>query len=117
MTALTDHAWQDCALSQWRGDSARCRWCDQVLRGTRILFCQSECKAQAVENHAWATAKKTAKERDHGCVRCRARKRLHVHHTTPCAGTRTFSCLHHLGGLETLCETCHEGEHGKARAA
>lgn len=111
MSALTDHAWHQCTLSTWRGDEARCRWCDRWLRGSRTRFCSLDCKSEAIANHAWATAKTRARQRDRACTRCGTTRRLHVHHRVPCDGVRTFSCHHHLTNLETLCSACHAEAH------
>lgn len=110
MTALTEHDYEACVLSEWRGDPERCRWCDMWLRG-RTLFCSLECKRQAVENHAWTTAKARVRTRDRVCVGCGARRRLEVHHVRPCVGHRSFGCQHHLSNLELRCDQCHRDEH------
>ena len=110
---------QECELSAWRGDTARCRWCDQPLRRGRLYFCSRDHQLEAIRNHAWPSAKKAAKARDRRCVRCGGKRFLQVHHRTPCKGVRTFSCLHHLDGLETLCwePGCHRAADKEARAA
>lgn len=79
------------------------------------MFCSRECLSQAVENHAWKTARQRVRIRDrHRCTHCGARRRLEVHHLTPCAGHRTFSCAHHLPNLTLLCDLCHGEEHAAA---
>lgn len=110
---LATHDYLACALSEWRGDDSRCRWCDSPLYG-RKSFCTLECKRQAVENHAWATAKSRVRLRDRRCVRCGSRNRLEVHHREPCRGHRAFSCNHHLENLTLLCDLCHHEQHAAA---
>lgn len=110
MSALTEHDFLACTLSEWGGDPTRCRWCDLPLWGHKT-FCCLECKRQAVENHAWATAKLRVRLRDRGCVGCGATRRLEVHHREPCAGHRAFGCQHHLDNLELRCDQCHDETH------
>lgn len=58
----------------------------------------------------WATLRTQALERDGGkCRRCASLVRLHVHHKI----YRDSPQLTVLEDLETLCEACHAGEHGK----
>jgi hypothetical protein len=113
VTALTDHDYLGCAVSDWRGDEARCRWCDGWLRRGNTLFCCADCKASAIENHALPTARRRIRLR-RACEQCGARKRLQVHHSTPCNGIRTFSCAHHLSNLVLLCDQCHAEQHREA---
>lgn len=113
----SDEAMLACPLSEWQGDLARCRWCNEPNPTTAHRWCSGACVLDYKQNHWWKEAKERAMRRDHRrCQECRTDPverggLLEVHHLVPCVGVRTASCLHHLDGLVVLCQHHHEERH------
>lgn len=112
----SDDAMLACELSEWTGNPALCRWCNEPNPSTSHRWCGEGCLVEYRQNHWWKEARERAKRRDRRCVDCRTDPVEHgglleVHHKVPCAGTRTAGCLHHLDGLVTLCQHHHDVRH------
>lgn len=118
--SAVDTVMRACELSSWQGDARRCRWCDGELTPRRTTWCSTVCMEAYQTNHVWPYARRSARERDNGCVDCRLSPAsmpgmLHVDHAeTPAAGDRTQGCQHHLAGLRTRCAHHHLERHRAA---
>lgn len=86
-----------------------CWRCGERLPKYRRKWCSETCALEYVRNHSWSFANRAALTRDHHrCVKCGSGKNLEVNHIEPRNGMGYGpGCHHHLGGLETLCRTCH----------
>jgi HNH endonuclease len=50
----------DCSLSEWTGDSDRCRWDNGLLTGRQTAWCSSRCSDLFWTNHTWSSARAAA---------------------------------------------------------
>lgn len=115
-----DDVYRACPLSRWRAsgcDPAACRWCGARLLANRRQFCGPQCTDEALDNHHFNRARSVARRRDrYLCRQCGSSSRLQVHHVTAVLGRHgDVGCFHHLDGLVTLCESCHQGETNRQR--
>lgn len=108
-----------CALSQWKGRTNACRWCNGLLSGRQKLWCSRSCAWSAYSEHCWHDARKYVLRRDlFMCVRCASKVKLEVNHKVPVLGKHNENgCFHHTVGLEVLCHKCHVVETKRQRDA
>lgn len=102
----------ECELAFGDNPDRLCAWCGTALEGRRRRWCSDNCSNAWANNHAWTSARETARRRDgRRCVRpdCPTpQQSIEVNHKVPCLGKHgQNSCVHHLDGLETLCRPHH----------